>query len=43
MITHNFSQEADRLAYEVGVLVHKMAGGVGPEPVQPEKKIIAHI
>ncbi|CAD7083068.1 unnamed protein product [Hermetia illucens] len=35
--------EADRLAYEVGVLVHKMAGGVGPEPVQPEKKIIAHI
>lgn len=35
--------EADSLAYEVASLVHKMAGGVGPEPSPPEIKLNAHI
>ncbi|CAD7002284.1 phosphoacetylglucosamine mutase [Ceratitis capitata] len=35
--------ETESLAYEVGNLVHQLAGGVGPELIHPGKTISAHI
>nr|XP_014098249.1 phosphoacetylglucosamine mutase [Bactrocera oleae]XP_036215048.1 phosphoacetylglucosamine mutase [Bactrocera oleae] len=35
--------ETESLAYEVGILVQQLAGGVGPELIHPGKIISAHI
>lgn len=34
-----FLQDCDSLAYDVGILVHKMSGGVGPELVHPNNSV----
>lgn len=35
--------DATNLGYEIAALVHKMGGGIGPEPTAPETKINSHI
>ncbi|XP_059216395.1 phosphoacetylglucosamine mutase [Stomoxys calcitrans] len=35
-------EDCESLAYDVGILVHKMAGGVGPELVHPNNTVKAH-
>ncbi|XP_067646195.1 phosphoacetylglucosamine mutase [Eurosta solidaginis] len=35
--------ETESLAYEVGILVQQLAGGIGPELIHPSKIISAHI
>ena len=35
-------QECDSLAYDVGILVQKMAGGVGPALAHPNNSVKAH-
>ncbi|XP_055912732.1 phosphoacetylglucosamine mutase [Eupeodes corollae] len=36
-------EDVDNLAYQVSGLVYKMAGGIGPEPLEPAVKINSHI
>ncbi|XP_005181704.1 phosphoacetylglucosamine mutase [Musca domestica] len=35
-------EDCESLAYDVGILVHKMAGGVGPDLVHPNSCVKAH-